>query len=280
MKGVSPFELMRLVRVISHLAKTSFAQHRKSSSSTLIHPIQPTPSSISFTSSSQLYHRGFSLHPDFYDPSECRQLLNVALWKLDRSDRVRRRKKRITSSPSSSVSINTSGNDGLQDLFQGEYGFEEVSPLLLHRCLLSQVCGKAHVGQGHFDSVIHHYRESLLSSLPPPSPLYPDLIPLLNRAYAFLTSSPQVVEGSSSPPREALTHLLHLAPEGEILPHVDNLDASGGMIIGICLGTERILRLTRKGVDKGDREGWDILLPNGCLYLQRFVLNQDLFELS
>ena len=120
--------------------------------------------------------------------------------------------------------------------------------------------------QGHFDSVIRRYRECLLSSLPPPSPSYPELTPLLNRAYALLPSSPQINDGSAGgPPKEALTHVLHLSPEGEILPHVDNLDASGGVIVGICLGAERILRLRKKG----GAEGWDIRLPNGCAYVQR-----------
>jgi alkylated DNA repair protein alkB family protein 7 len=111
--------------------------------------------------------------------------------------------------------------------------------------------------------VIHHFRESLVSAFPPSSPLWPDLIPLLNRAYALLPSNPQIT--GDSPPNDALTHLLHLAPEGEILPHVDNLDASGGVILGICLGAERVLGMTRKAGE----EGWEVVLPNGCVYLQR-----------
>lgn len=74
-----------------------------------------------------------------------------------------------------------------------------------------------------------------------------------------------------------MTHLLHLAPKGEILPHVDNLDASGGTIVGICLGAERILRLKRKsgqGAGKVSGDGsneLDIVLPNGSVYVQRSV---------
>jgi len=44
---------------------------------------------------------------------------------------------------------------------------------------------------------------------------------------------------------------------------VDNLDASGAVIIGICLGAERILRLER------GTAGYDVRLPNGAVYLQK-----------
>lgn len=67
------------------------------------------------------------------------------------------------------------------------------------------------------------------------------------------------------PPRGTSTHLLHLAPHGAILPHVDNLEASGSIIIGTSLGAERVLRLT----DKEGESGWDVRLPSGSLYLQR-----------
>ena len=126
--------------------------------------------------------------------------------------------------------------------------------------------------QGHYDTVIHGYREVLMSNLPPPSHLYPDLVPLLDTVYALLPSSPQI-QGDVLP-RGALTHLLHLAPEGEILPHVDNLEASGSVILGVCLGASRMLRLRKKAdpntANQWDLEdGWDILLPNGAVYLQR-----------
>ena len=80
-------------------------------------------------------------------------------------------------------------------------------------------------------------------------------------------------------PSGLITHLLHLAPEGEILGHVDNVDASGGSILGICLGADRILRLSNKVESsasggsktspKDGMSGWDVLLRNGTMYLQR-----------
>jgi alkylated DNA repair protein alkB family protein 7 len=67
------------------------------------------------------------------------------------------------------------------------------------------------------------------------------------------------------PPQGTSTHFLHLAPHGAILPHVDNLEASGSVIIGTSLGAERVLRLK----DTQGDSGWDVRLPSGSLYLQR-----------
>jgi len=74
-------------------------------------------------------------------------------------------------------------------------------------------------------------------------------------------------------PLQTSTHALHLAPEGYILPHVDNVDASGTVIIGVSLGAERILRLEEATQDGRKtnitHRGWDILLKSGSLYLQK-----------
>ena len=118
--------------------------------------------------------------------------------------------------------------------------------------------------QGHYDSVIHDYRETTISSLPPLGS-YPDMPALLNRAFALLPGQP-TMQGDTLPP-ETIPHLLHLAPSGRILPHVDNLEASGKVIMGICLGSDRILRLQKPG--GGD--GWEVLLQNGTVYLQKWA---------
>lgn len=102
-----------------------------------------------------------------------------------------------------------------------------------------------------------------MSSLPS-SIKYPNMAKLLNKAYALLPGSPQVFDEIL--PSETITHLLHLAPSGKILGHVDNLEASGSVIMGICLGSDRILRLSKK--DEGG-QGWDVLLRSGTVYLQR-----------
>jgi alkylated DNA repair protein alkB homolog 7 len=69
------------------------------------------------------------------------------------------------------------------------------------------------------------------------------------------------------PSQQIQTHLLHLASNGEILPHVDNVSASGSWILGVSLGAERILRMI--GQDKS--ESFDTLLPSGSVYIQKYV---------
>lgn len=203
----------------------------------------------------------FQLYPDFFHPGECRQLLGMALWKLDRVDTTRRRRK---NRGLSSDEAGTENQDGLQNMFEGDYGFEEVcTPLLSWRHMLI-------ARQGHYDSVIHHFRETLVSNFPPPDKAWPDLLLLMNRIYDLLpptsTTSPiPSAGGDTMPPRCTSTHVLHLAPHGAILPHVDNLEASGSVIIGTSLGAERILRLK----DKEGDDGWDVKLPSGSLYVQR-----------
>ncbi|KAK4686923.1 hypothetical protein P7C73_g3202, partial [Tremellales sp. Uapishka_1] len=175
----------------------------------------------------------FIFYPTFFSGSECRELAQMGLWKLDRTDHLRKRRRK-----SGVAQTHKAEDSRLQDLFgdEGEYGFEE----------------------GHYDSVIHRYRESLLSSLPPS----PTLPALMSRLYSLL---PGITPTDQVPPPNTSTHVLHLAPGGEILPHVDSLDASGSVILGVSLGASRILRLQ----DKNGTGGWDVLLPNGSVYLQK-----------
>jgi alkylated DNA repair protein alkB family protein 7 len=109
--------------------------------------------------------------------------------------------------------------------------------------------------------VIHDYRETLLSSLPPsPSP---SLTTLLAGLYSLLPGL--TFDQKFLPPPGTSTHLLHLSPKGAILPHVDNLEASGSVILGLSLGAERTMRLKKKDADGG----WEVRLPSGSVYLQR-----------
>jgi hypothetical protein len=114
------------------------------------------------------------------------------------------------------------------------------------------------VSKGHFDGVIHHYREMHLSAWPLDK--YSNLDPVLRRLNSAFPD----------PLCKVQTHLLHLASHGEILPHIDNLDASGSWILGVSLGDERVLHLKEK---EGNREV-TLKLPSGSVYVQRLVPNQ------
>jgi alkylated DNA repair protein alkB family protein 7 len=71
-------------------------------------------------------------------------------------------------------------------------------------------------------------------------------------------------------PPHLLSHLLHLSSTGYILPHVDNVQASAGTILGLCLGSERDLVLTStKAGHEGDQIR--VRLPPGCAYVQRWA---------
>jgi alkylated DNA repair protein alkB family protein 7 len=62
---------------------------------------------------------------------------------------------------------------------------------------------------------------------------------------------------------------LHLSAEGEILPHIDNVEASGPHILGVSLGATRIMQMDDK--EAGAELGLDVLLPSGTVYVQRSV---------
>lgn len=70
------------------------------------------------------------------------------------------------------------------------------------------------------------------------------------------------------PDVETQTHLLHLDKDGEILPHIDNVGASGSWILGVSLGFSRVLRMQNQ---RKPFDAFDLLLPSGSVYIQRSV---------
>ena len=82
----------------------------------------------------------------------------------------------------------------------------------------------------------------------------PKISPILDRMKSLVPSVP------------TQTHILHLGTSGEILPHLDNVDASGSWILGVSLGATRVLRLENRD-DSND--AFEVLLPSGSLYIQR-----------
>ncbi|EJD05782.1 uncharacterized protein FOMMEDRAFT_132228 [Fomitiporia mediterranea MF3/22] len=175
----------------------------------------------------------FSFYPHFFDETEQKVLLSGCLKKLDslESQRARRRRNSQLSAlkQPGRLAVN------ICDLFRPDCAYE--------------------FQEGHFDDVINGYRETHVRSWP--SEDYPALDPLLNRLKDLL------------PDVKMQTHILHLSTEGQIFPHVDNLDASGSWILGVSLGAPRVLRLM-----KNDDESifFDVLLPSGSVYIQRDLL--------
>jgi alkylated DNA repair protein alkB family protein 7 len=62
--------------------------------------------------------------PNFYTAEESAEILKMALWKLDRADSTRRRRRK---NQTDQMQQEPGQDVGLQKLFHGEYGFEEVS---------------------------------------------------------------------------------------------------------------------------------------------------------
>ncbi|KAF9517903.1 hypothetical protein BS47DRAFT_1290337 [Hydnum rufescens UP504] len=167
----------------------------------------------------------FVLYPDFLSIAEQHTLLHASLEKLDRtltpSRDVRRRRRTWVQS---GHPLDPRNGEFLPD---DMYDFEE----------------------GHFDGVIKFYREMHLTSWPPDESLtstvsaVPPLSSIVARLHALFMSH----VSARSQRRPALqTHLLHLASNGAIFPHVDNVEASGGTIMGVSLGAERVMRLVRR----------------------------------
>ncbi|KAI6109956.1 hypothetical protein F5141DRAFT_1117745 [Pisolithus sp. B1] len=107
--------------------------------------------------------------------------------------------------------------------------------------------------KGHYDNVIRDYREMHLSSWGEPQTL--ELSRILNRLHTLY------------PSKNTQTHILHLASEGEILPHIDNISSSGTWILAVSLGAARVLHMEEANALTPKK--FDVPLTSGSVYLQR-----------
>lgn len=189
--------------------------------------------------------RDFTIFPDFFDAREQRVLLSSALQKLDASESRPLRKRKTHSSAES--------GDSIQRLFMPDeyYRFEEVIFVAARPRQLIYINVFFCRAQGHYDGVIRHFRETHVSSWAENE--FSGLPPILRRLESLCPST------------DTQTHLLHLGSQGEILPHIDNPEASGSWILGVSLGSERIMRVESL-VDGNDN--FDVLLQPGSVYLQ------------
>ncbi|KZS99126.1 hypothetical protein SISNIDRAFT_480701 [Sistotremastrum niveocremeum HHB9708] len=174
----------------------------------------------------------FCLIENFLSKEEQFLLLTAALRKLDANETVTYRKRRktaqVTHDPSSENLLSAFHSDEF-------YRFEN----------------------GHYDGVIRHYREMHVTAWPLVTDIESQDITLdgiLRKLLNFFPVDP------------VQTHILHLASEGEILPHVDNTSASGTYILGVSLGATRMMRV--ESVDSG-HGSFDVLLPSGSVYVQK-----------
>ncbi|KAJ1551633.1 Alpha-ketoglutarate-dependent dioxygenase alkB 7, mitochondrial [Nowakowskiella sp. JEL0078] len=119
--------------------------------------------------------------------------------------------------------------------------------------------------ESHYDSVISGYRECSVSTWNTPATpaSSSEELKLLNILNAAKSMAPDV--GAWLPP-----HCLELADPtvcaSEIRPHVDNLNASGSVIMGICLESPTIIVFKHINDEK---RVFKALLPERCLYIQR-----------
>lgn len=84
---------------------------------------------------------------------------------------------------------------------------------------------------------------------------------LLRQVYSLFEDQPYHPAAEIRTPPNLLAHILHLSSNGYIDGHVDNINASGRMIVGISLGSERVMHLNAKDGD----EQFSVLLKPGSV---------------
>nr|XP_012144829.1 PREDICTED: DNA replication ATP-dependent helicase/nuclease DNA2-like isoform X3 [Megachile rotundata] len=110
--------------------------------------------------------------------------------------------------------------------------------------------------QSHWDDAIHAYRETEQSKW------NEDNLKIINkiREKAFPKGMSQI----------PLIHILDLAPEGWIKPHIDSTRFCGEIIAGLSLLSDSVMRLTLVGNETLYKQ--DFLLPRRSLYIMSFSI--------
>lgn len=143
------------------------------------------------------------------------------------------------------------------------------SLLKLSNIKLRRLAGRAYQ-QKHFDSVIHGYREGLVSDWTPfprlssPQSIAPDEETLPRRLFETLIRDLDLHNQGHS---WLAPHILDLENGSSgIGAHTDHPTALGSLIMGICLGSLCVMVYRRVG--KPD-EFFTVLLPPNCAYIMR-----------
>ncbi|CAM0141414.1 unnamed protein product [Umbelopsis sp. WA50703] len=107
---------------------------------------------------------------------------------------------------------------------------------------------------GHFDHVIHQYRECSASHWGKQDDFMKNFIK--TRVYSLFPDQWEWLD----------PHILDLDSRGEIKAHVDNIEYSGSVVAGLCLLSPAIMKL-RHQHDPNNQ--LDVLLEPGTFYIQR-----------
>ena len=110
-------KLSKVARLRKRYSNIAASPLSLTSRSPLIRPLAGPSNAIDH----EAIQRDFKFWPTFFTEEESSEILKMALWKLDRADTTRRRKRKGKGDQSHRSLT------GLQGLFEGEYGFEEVS---------------------------------------------------------------------------------------------------------------------------------------------------------
>ncbi|POV93988.1 hypothetical protein PSHT_16499 [Puccinia striiformis] len=174
--------------------------------------------------------------PEIPRRSEQDLILDHSLSRLDKMERPRARKRCHLTRADEKLS--TRGAKGFQD--EKEYSFEA----------------------GHSTKSFQVYREMQVAKF------VPDL--------SITDSSSSTSDTTTSSTNRSSSSLLdskRSCPR-KIDPHVDNLEASGSTIIGLSLGSTRVMRLGHKSVPIDAH--LKVLLPPGSVYIQRDSVRYNL----
>ncbi|XP_012216995.1 alpha-ketoglutarate-dependent dioxygenase alkB homolog 7, mitochondrial [Linepithema humile] len=118
----------------------------------------------------------------------------------------------------------------------------------------------------HWDNAIHGYRETEWKKWSQDSSQILDRV----RRKAFSSEMTQL----------SLVHILDLAPEGWIKPHIDSVRFCGGIIAGLSLLTDSVMRLAMEGCEKECNDCF--LLPRRSLYIMsgvaRYKYNHEILK--
>ncbi|KAI8391538.1 uncharacterized protein BYT42DRAFT_198949 [Radiomyces spectabilis] len=131
---------------------------------------------------------------------------------------------------------------------------------------LKRVLGRnAPYVQGHFDKVITGYKECRASHWgfreDDEREIYMNRL-VKERIYSLFPDNYRWLD----------PHILDLSPDGEIRGHVDNIEASGSVVAGLCLLSPAKMTLQH---EKDPECRVDVLLEPGCFYIQRDTIRYN-----